>query len=230
MKPEVVITGIAMITPVGLRMDQTCAAVRARIARFEELSWRDKAYAPIVMSAVPDDCLPELSVEHETDPLLTVRAKRIIRFADFIAEELREAEIQGKIPFLLGLPQANEEKPVEADKILQYAANRMEIDIDPILSEAIPRGRASGLMAIHHACSLIKSEQADYVLVGGCDTYKDIEVLGFLNVANRLKSETGLDGFIPGEGAGFLLLASENIAKRHQRNIYGKIAATSIYP
>ncbi len=225
---EVVITGIALVTPVGLRTGQTCASVRAGISRFEELSWRNEAYSPIVMATVPDNCLPGVPAEFKDDQSLTFREKRIIQIAELATGELREAGLNDNIPFILGLPQADENKPINAGKILKTIASRMGLNINQALSRSISKGRASGLMAIYHACSLIQSGQADYVLTGGCDSYKDIEILGFLNVMNRLKSEICLDGFIPGEGAGFLLLASEIAAKRNHQDIYGKIAATAI--
>lgn len=228
MLSEVFITAASLVTPVGLNTAQTCASVRAGISRFEALEWRDKAYSPIVMAAVPDSCLPELPLEIEDHPSLTFREKRIIRLAEVAAPELHESGMAGKIPLVLGLPQANDEKPVEARMLLKLIADRMRLDVNPALSGTIVKGRAAGLLAVCDACRLIQTGKADYVLVGGCDTYKDIEVLGFLNVAERLKSETALDGFIPGEGAGFLLLTSASAVKRDRRNILGKISATAV--
>jgi 3-oxoacyl-[acyl-carrier-protein] synthase-1 len=49
---------------------------------------------------------------------------------------------------------------------------------------------------------------ADYVLAGGVDSFRDLFILGTLDAEQRVKSEDNLDGFVPGEGAAFLLLAS----------------------
>jgi 3-oxoacyl-[acyl-carrier-protein] synthase-1 len=44
------------------------------------------------------------------------------------------------------------------------------------------------------------------------DTYRDLYVLGTLDVERRIKSAVHLDGFIPGEGAAFVLLANPGAA------------------
>ena len=55
--------------------------------------------------------------------------------------------------------------------------------------------------------------QQQFAIAGGVDTYRDLFVLGSLDLEKRVKSASNLDGFIPGEGAGFLLLASASAAE-----------------
>lgn len=81
-------------------------------------------------------------------------------------------------------------------------------------SEASFVGRAGGLLAIRRAVDFMKSGQASVMIAGGIDTYRDLYVLGTLDMEKRVKSDVHLDGFIPGEGAGFVLLASEEAAAR----------------
>ncbi|OLD92129.1 MAG: hypothetical protein AUG84_02150 [Chloroflexi bacterium 13_1_20CM_4_66_7] len=45
------------------------------------------------------------------------------------------------------------------------------------------------------------------MLAGGIDCYRDLYVLGTLDMEQRVKSAANLDGFVPGEGAAFLLLS-----------------------
>ena len=69
------IAATAMITPVGLRSAQVCASVRCGVARFAQLPWKDKQYKPIVMSGIPDGCLPPLPIITNDGP----RKNSIIR-------------------------------------------------------------------------------------------------------------------------------------------------------
>jgi 3-oxoacyl-[acyl-carrier-protein] synthase-1 len=227
MKVNAVIAAITMATPVGLRSAQTCASVRAGIARFEELFWKNKTYTPIVMAAISDNCLPGLAQEIIDDTSLSLQEKRIIKIAGLSRAEISGAGIKQKIPLILGLPQGVGIKQVDANNILKYIAIQTGLNIDLDKSKAIAKGRASGLLAVHTACELLKIGKADMIMAGGCDSYKNLDRLGFLNVESRLKSEINIDGFIPGEGVGFLLLMTEVEAKRQGKTILGRLKATA---
>jgi 3-oxoacyl-[acyl-carrier-protein] synthase I len=73
-------------------------------------------------------------------------------------------------------------------------------------SEAMFRGRAGGLRALARAVDWLQAGHP-FVIAGGVDTFRDLYVLGTLDMEQRLKSDVNLDGFIPSEGAAFLLLA-----------------------
>jgi len=75
------------------------------------------------------------------------------------------------------------------------------------VSDASHRGRAGGLAAIGQASELIRRGRATFMLAGGVDTYRDLYVLGTLDMEQRVKAATNRDGFIPSEGAAFLLLS-----------------------
>ncbi len=232
MENDILVVGAAMATPVGLWTDQVCASVRAGISRFEGLEWRDKTYSPITMAAVPDNCLPDLADPIDTGHAPSYREKRLIRLAGLTRDEI-DGLLKGQpVPFIVGLPDPSGPAPVDADLIFHCLPLQMGLNMDKNASKAIAKGRASGLMAIDQAVRTIRSGKANMVLAGGCDTYKDINVLGFLNVESRLASETGLDGFIPGEGAAFLLLSSAHFAKRNALDAKAKIvsAATGFEP
>jgi 3-oxoacyl-[acyl-carrier-protein] synthase-1 len=61
------------------------------------------------------------------------------------------------------------------------------------------------------------------MVAGAIDTYRDSFVLASLDGKQRVKSASNLDGFIPGEGAGFLLLTQASTAKK-----YGLAALASV--
>jgi 3-oxoacyl-[acyl-carrier-protein] synthase-1 len=61
---------------------------------------------------------------------------------------------------------------------------------------------------------LLSSGQAGWVLAGAADSYFQLDVLEQLDREGRVKSSRHLDGFIPGEGAGWLLLTRRAKAER----------------
>jgi 3-oxoacyl-[acyl-carrier-protein] synthase-1 len=95
-------------------------------------------------------------------------------------------------------------------------------------SAAVDEGRAGALVAIARAGQLIRSGQASFALAGAIDSYCDLKVLGTLDREERVKSGSNLDGFIPGEGAAFLLLASEDAARRLETPPLGRLTRVAL--
>lgn len=75
-------------------------------------------------------------------------------------------------------------------------------------------GRTGSLHAIALAHKYFATTGSDYLLVGGVDTYFDPDLLARLDAEDRLNFEGVLDGFIPGEGAAFILIANETVKDR----------------
>jgi 3-oxoacyl-[acyl-carrier-protein] synthase-1 len=63
--------------------------------------------------------------------------------------------------------------------------------------------------ALSAALEALEQKRAESVLVGGVDTYLDLYLLATLDQEDRVLAEGVMDGFCPGEGAAFLLLAAE---------------------
>jgi 3-oxoacyl-[acyl-carrier-protein] synthase-1 len=61
------------------------------------------------------------------------------------------------------------------------------------------------------------------MIAGGIDSYQDLFVLTQLDREQRVKSRANLDGFIPGEGAAFLLLTTEAAAAARHLPIIGRV-------
>jgi 3-oxoacyl-[acyl-carrier-protein] synthase-1 len=95
---------------------------------------------------------------------------------------------------------------------LQHLGRQAPGLFDVKYSLATHVGRAGGLTAIDHAADIVASGRAPIMVAGGVDTYRDLFVLGTLDAESRVKSSANLDGFIPGEGAAFLLLATRTSA------------------
>jgi 3-oxoacyl-[acyl-carrier-protein] synthase I len=117
-------------------------------------------------------------------------------------------------PLLLAVPEAATNLPFNENAFLQWLSLQTDEGFDLAKSGASFRDRAGGLLALGVAASMIRAGQADFVVAGGVDTYRDLWLLATLDKEQRVKSDANLDGFIPGEGAAFVLLASRRAAER----------------
>jgi enediyne polyketide synthase len=77
---------------------------------------------------------------------------------------------------------------------------------------------SSSLVAVTQACTLLESNSIDYALVGGVDLSLDpFELIGFSRISamshgNMKVYDKNSDGFLPGEGCGFVLLTRSDNA------------------
>lgn len=207
---KIYIRPAATITSIGLNTVQTTTSARAAIVRTGWLTWKDKSFAPIVMASVPDGCMLPVEIGDDEKYIpFGQRGLRILRLMYALQKEYEENfSDQPAVPLIMGLPQHDGLDAQSEEILLQHMAAFPGINRAPQYSKLICKGRASGLLAIIEGVKLLESKTVQSVLVGGCDSYKDLKVLGALNYKKRLKSEKNRDGFIPGEGAGLLLLTT----------------------
>ena len=96
------------------------------------------------------------------------------------------------------------------------------------VNQVIPTACAAGNYAVAYAMDVLLSGRADIVLAGGADAFSRITYTGF----NRLGAispdvvrpfDKNRQGMIPGEGAGMLVLETEEHAIRRGAHIYAEI-------
>jgi 3-oxoacyl-[acyl-carrier-protein] synthase I len=211
--PDAVIVGVGMMTPVGLSADETAASVRAGIMRFEATSLFDRRFQPFTLAQVPDAGLPDL-VDRPGANGITAWSERLLRLA---AAPLREctASLPAELlplPIVLSLPEV-EAPELTPESFLAALSAQVPGLLDPNRGAAPFRGRAGGIAAVGRAADVIRAGQIEFAIAGGVDSYNDADALAALDREGRVKSESNLDGFIPGEGAGFVLLASSAAAR-----------------
>ncbi len=204
------ICGVGMITAVGGNALQTLASVRAGISRYQESPFYNKRFEPMTMALVPDDVLPPLNEELAAEPGLTARQIRMLRLATpALREAMAPLEEPEPLPLLLAVPESFKDRPPAVpDNFAALIAKQTGIGLDPGASRLFRSGRAGGLQALEAAIEMLAGGAHDMVLLGGVDSYLDLYLLGTLDMENRILADGVMDGFAPGEGAGFLLLAS----------------------
>jgi 3-oxoacyl-[acyl-carrier-protein] synthase-1 len=93
-----------------------------------------------------------------------------------------------------------------------HASLEKVIQIEKVTADAL--GHAGGIVCMEQALSLISSGKIGICLVGGVESYLEVETLEWLDGLDQLHSESTIYGFCPGEGAGFCLLVSPELAGR----------------
>ncbi|MDH3889556.1 MAG: type I polyketide synthase [candidate division Zixibacteria bacterium] len=93
---------------------------------------------------------------------------------------------------------------------------------------------SSSLLSLSNACSALTVGDIDVAIVGGVDLSLDpFELVGFARLGALAKGEmrvydAGPTGFLPGEGAGFVVLMREDEAVAQNRRIYALIRGWGI--
>jgi 3-oxoacyl-[acyl-carrier-protein] synthase-1 len=214
---SVVVVSAGIVSAVGLSARETVASVRAATTRFAESRLRDKQLRPFTIAEVPSEALPPLSETLELEGALTARERRLLRLGGRALAEC--ASVLGPngppVGLSLALPETETLLPIDRRGFIGHLATQVRGVFDSRSADASHAGAAGGLIAIGQAIETIRQRGAQFMIAGGIDTYRDLFVLGTLDQQGRVKSAANWDGFIPGEGAAFLLLASEQAAARH---------------
>jgi 3-oxoacyl-[acyl-carrier-protein] synthase-1 len=216
MATGVIVVGCGLMTPVGLSALETAASVRSRVQRLTEIEWRDSRFINFTVGIVPEEGLPDLDPEL-ANLALSYREARMLRLA---AVPLQEALVAlphaaGAIPLLLGTSELQTTVPLNTENFLDRLITQTKASIEPSRSKAFQQGRASGLLAVNEAIELLMQDRAEFVLVGGVDSYIDLYIMGTLDMHKRVRTDVNPDGFTPAEGAGFILLTRAEMAKKY---------------
>ena len=203
------IAAVGMITPIGANTAMTAAAVRAGVSGFRNTAFYLDEDDHIRMALVPRDAL-DISLNEDALPEdYSARQIRLLQLAALALSELRP-----RLPAKLKLPLfiAGPEPLIEGDPLINRAflenlIKQTGVDLDLALSRVIATGRAGGLTAVQLAFRFLANSSENYALVGGVDTFYDGAMVQLLHKDDRLLAGGNMDGFIPGEGAGFVLLS-----------------------
>ncbi|MFY0562875.1 beta-ketoacyl synthase N-terminal-like domain-containing protein [Archangium lansingense] len=224
------VLGVGMVSPIGLNGVSTAAAVRAGITRFRETEHLTREEEPLVMSLVADEYLPPLA-EPLQDLELLSRHERMLKLAGLALREcLSDLPWSESLPLFLGLPEVLPGELVPAEPLppfLDLLAVQSGRRWDK-RSRLYAAGRAAGMVALQAALELLGSGKVPCVIVGGVDSYLDEALLALLRDENRLRAHGTYDGFIPGEGAAFLMLALAGTARKLKREPLAKLDVASI--
>jgi 3-oxoacyl-[acyl-carrier-protein] synthase I len=227
MSSDVVIVSTGLMCSVGLSTKEVAAASRAKTMRFEDSPVFDHRFKPVAAALVPDDALPPLRDEVVAIPNLPSRVLRMLRLATMPLRECAAPLNGARAALFLALPETATTVDLDPGRFAAWLALQAPDVWDATRAVANRHGRAGGLFALGDAVEAIASGRAQFAIAGGVDTYLDLFVLGTLNSEGRVKSETTLDGFIPGEGAAFVLLTSSATAVARGLPTLGRVSSVA---
>jgi 3-oxoacyl-[acyl-carrier-protein] synthase-1 len=201
-----IITSSNVLCPIGRGSAQAWASARAGIARIVSSDVMDRHFESIQMGLVPPDALEPLAPDIDGLPL-PARARRMLQLAKPALQGLT-VDASAPLRLFLGTPRLSASEAPWLRHFPQYLQILTGVPIDLARSVVIPQGRAAALLALEAALAALNGDPSSPVLVGGVDTFLDLKLLSMLGGEGRLLGPRVMDGFIPGEGAGFLAIAS----------------------
>ncbi|MER8565603.1 hypothetical protein NKH85_09885 [Mesorhizobium sp. M0924] len=191
---------ISLVTPVGYSAASSIAAMRGKIAAFNELSYHDAEGEPIIGATV--DALP-----------LKLRGRERISALVKLAFEQLDADTVtglpwGQMPLLL----CTRENEMPGGRLKGILAGITLPDgrglTGPKLLH-IAGGPVAVFTALSHAETLLKSEGYPACIIVAVDSLVDARTLSWLDLHQRLKTSAVTDGLVPGEAAGILVVTRD---------------------
>lgn len=238
--PEIHVTALGEVTPVGLTAEASCAALRAGISNKQEIGnfavdGEEFDQQPAVGGRVPLEWVdgepePEIWPGHERwklkepPPLESIIETGTDRLARLIAPAVAD---------LLAHPGWPQQWPAKVGLYLGLDDNEDAESIATLVRDLLPgacttvkvklKGRAAGLGALISAATDLASGKVGTAIVGGIDSQIRPETLDRLERAGQLRSASNNHGLIPGEAAGFMLLESRAAVEARSVRSLGQV-------
>jgi 3-oxoacyl-[acyl-carrier-protein] synthase-1 len=215
---EPVIVGLGAQTPVGLTWPATAAAVRAGLNVFtmsEHLRGR-KDGRPLTVSRLS-------TLANATRPYERMKALAAAAATEALAPWQQRLGDHAPL-LLLSLPG---DRPgfskADSRQLAQEIVGSLPVPVDMARSHLVSTGAEGGLAALAMAADAVVKGAASAALVGGVESYIDIHVLDWMDQHDRLAGPDQPNGLVPGEGAGFVLVCSDDVARERKLPILGRV-------
>lgn len=228
-KSDVVIVGAGARTHTGATPLQVTMTARAGRCFPRESHLVDKAGEPIATCRVlsmADDVWGLERLVGLAAPALSQAARP---WAD--AQRARSQDVP-QLPALVAL--ASERRPGFDARVARHLLRSLEeasgVALAHERSSLVARDRGGGAEVFARALARLRAGEDDAILVGGVDSWFDPDALEWLDVERRLHGPSTENGFLPGEGAGFVVLANRSRASSLPRLAQVLGAAVEIEP
>ena len=114
------------------------------------------------------------------------------------------------IPVYLALPEFRPGFSKKDAQKIQSGLKRVEgLPADLQMVEVFAHGHAAGFLALAKAVEQLQQGVFDVCLVGGLESYFHPDTMEWLDANRQLTGTVSRSGFVPGEGAGFFLVATD---------------------
>ncbi len=222
---QLAITGLGLVTPVGLSAAAAVAALRAGISRLSRIEnfiieVDENTFEPATIAEVP------LLTRGRLGP-----ARLSAMLLPAFEEVIQDAEIKPEMRLGVYLGTAGSSP---AGRVLNYGSATRQMLLDSIPegyqiahAKLVPAGRASVLQAIRAAAKALEQNIVDVAIIGAVDSWVTPRALSWLKANGKLAEYPRRTGTIPGEGAGLIALESSQHAEQRAASIYANITASA---
>lgn len=193
------ILSTGLVTAAGLSAPAACAAIRAGASNPSQTRFMDSSGEWIMAHQVILD-RPSRGYERLVQMVVMAITECLAKIPQ---------SMWTNIPLLLCL--AERSRPgrnhVLDEGIFEDIQRRLEVEFAP-QSLIIPQGRVASNSALSQARQMIQSGSTSMVLIAATDSLLMWPTLNVYERSERLLTQENSNGFIPGEGAGAVLVAS----------------------
>jgi len=223
---DIRIVGLGAVTAIGHTALSCAAAVRAGVSGFANHQFMvDSAGRPITVSQCP-------WLADEPDVAARICDCLCVAIEESLGA-LGEAITSSDSPVIKLLVALPSDRPGLPDSLHETVRHSLQGafggSVSGIRVEKV--GHAGGILALDAAMQLLVREHRTVCVVAGADSYCIPDTLEWLEDTEQLHGAGARNnawGFVPGEGAGAVLLASAEFVENRRLSVYGRIAATGI--
>jgi len=220
------ICGYGAVTPVGLTAPASAAAVRAGLSGFSE--------HPFMVDSVGEPmCVAQCPLV-ESHPILSTRIiEGLVAAIREALSHIFDASTTDQWPainLMVNLPFERPGLPAQ----LKTLANEALVQAFPNIFTRIDiteQGHAGSLIALQSAIRTLVENRVEMCIIAGSDSYMDPDMLEWLEETNQLHCagpQNNAWGFIPGEGAGAIVLATKRLLQHRGINPFCRIAKVGV--
>jgi 3-oxoacyl-[acyl-carrier-protein] synthase I len=199
MPSPIAIISVGMVSSLGLSADATCAAVRAHVARFEELPFLDSEGEPVVGAAAPEAARGRQGVERLGLMLCGALSDCVT------GGTIAQSEVLQTVPCLVvaGLGEPQEQAEALGRNLLRRISASFG---QPLHADSCAISAADGVFGAMQRVRDVLTRNASCILIAA-DSLINRGRLASLELAGKLKTSGNSDGVIPGEAAAALWLS-----------------------
>lgn len=226
----IVISGIGAMTSVGHQAPVALTSIRAGISRLVSYP----QYEPIVRDAAqyfpePVITAPVTGITNKIEGIERLLALSVPSLRESLADaKLQDVDLQQVALLVAGgqRPDTKDNSRLATIFVDRLAARVCKSFFKKL--QFLPMGHAGVFLALHQGIELVREGICKHCVIGGVDSWLDIETLAWLDEDQRLKSESNVDGFIPGEASAFFVIERIQDALTRGAKIYAKLGSVAI--
>jgi 3-oxoacyl-[acyl-carrier-protein] synthase-1 len=224
MKSTLAVTGIGMLSPVGLTGLIALHSIRSGVSRLTLQPFPDRVRQWIVGSSIPK------WVPLVTDERLAALAFDAIDAALERADApLTDADARGTTALILGCPETGRPgyqfPPAEKGRAADWT--RQTVLETLAVVDVVAGGSCSAQLSLGRAAELLARPSIRRCVVGAVDTQLQLRTIRWHEANSRLKCSYVTDGLIPAEAACFVVVELEATARARGAKILARIASVN---